>query len=172
MGLTTPNIMSTIGAVSQLPTATDPTLAASLNGIPGFDRTVKKTLDQSDFLKLLSTQMSNQDPLNPSGDLSSISQMASFSSAQGTADLVTTMKSFVANQSFNASQNLLGRYVTVQTGTDKMTGAAQTISGSVSRAGYDDNGNSVITVDGNNYDPTKVIGVQLSASGATTAAGA
>ena len=63
---------STVSTVSQLPTATDPALAASLQNLPGFDRQVKKTLDQGDFLKLLSTQLANQDPLSPMDDTNSV----------------------------------------------------------------------------------------------------
>ena len=45
-----------MSTVSAIPTASDPAYASELAELPGFDRQVKKTLDQSDFLKLLSTQ--------------------------------------------------------------------------------------------------------------------
>ena len=163
--------MSTVASPSQLPTASNPALAASLVGKPGFDRVTKKTLGQEDFLKLLATQMANQDPTSPSNDLNSISQMASFSSAQGMSDLVTSMKSFMSNQNFAGAQTMLGKYVTVQTGKDAATGAVQSISGTVTTAGFDDAGSPIITVGGNTYSPTKVIGIQLNEPATTTSTG-
>ena len=41
-------------------------------------RSPKKVLDQDDFLKLLITQFSTQDPLNPVTDTAFIAQMAEF----------------------------------------------------------------------------------------------
>ena len=41
-------------------------------------RSAKKVLDQDDFLKLLITQFSTQDPLNPVTHTAFISQMAEF----------------------------------------------------------------------------------------------
>ena len=41
-----------------------------------------QTLGQNDFLKLLVTQMTSQDPLNPQKDTDFIAQMAQFSSLE------------------------------------------------------------------------------------------
>ena len=155
--------MSTVPLVTTTATANDPAQMAALANQPGFTRQVKKTLGQEDFLKLLSTQLANQDPLAPSNDLNSISQMASFSSAQQMSELVTSLKSFIVSQDFASAQNMLGKYVTVKTGTDKKTGVDQTVSGTVSNVGYDKNGVSIITVGNQTYSPADVIGVQATA---------
>ena len=84
--------MSTVASVSSIPTASDPAQAAALAKLPGFDRVVKKNLDQSDFLKLLATQMANQDPLSPQKDTDFIAQMSSFSSSAQMSDMVKTLK--------------------------------------------------------------------------------
>ena len=154
--------------LSPTPTASDPANATALQSLPGFDRKVKKTLGQEDFLKLLSTQLANQDPLAPSNDLNSISQMASFSSAQQMSDLVTSLKQFIVSQDFASAQNMLGKYVTVKTGTDTTTGAIQSVSGVVSNVGYDKNGVSIISIGDKTYSPADVIGVQATAPAATT----
>ena len=49
------------------------------------DRIPKQTLGQDDFLQLLVTQLTQQDPMSPKSDSEFISQMASFSSLD-TAD--------------------------------------------------------------------------------------
>lgn len=46
----------------------------------------KATLDQSDFLRLLTTQLKNQDPTKPIDNLQYVQQMAMFSQVAGTAE--------------------------------------------------------------------------------------
>lgn len=43
----------------------------------------KQTLDQSDFIRLLTTQMKTQDPTDPVDNKDTIAQMAQFSSLAG-----------------------------------------------------------------------------------------
>ncbi|HER20124.1 MAG TPA: hypothetical protein ENO14_03660, partial [Chromatiales bacterium] len=43
----------------------------------------KQNLDQTDFLKLLTTQMQNQDPMKPMDNTQFVAQMAQFSSLEG-----------------------------------------------------------------------------------------
>ena len=45
-------------------------------------RSPKKVLDQDDFLELLITQFSTQDPLNPVTDTAFIAQMAEFTALE------------------------------------------------------------------------------------------
>jgi flagellar basal-body rod modification protein FlgD len=51
----------------------------------------KKSLGQEDFLKLLTTQMKNQDPTNPVDNTKMIADMANFSSLQAMQDLNKTV---------------------------------------------------------------------------------
>ena len=53
----------------------------------------KTTLGQADFLKLLTAQMSNQDPFNPVDNTQMIAQMAQFSSVAGISQMNTTLSS-------------------------------------------------------------------------------
>jgi len=48
-------------------------------------------LDQSDFLTLMTAQLKNQDPFNPTDNTQMIAQMAQFSSVAGIAQMNTTM---------------------------------------------------------------------------------
>ncbi|WP_044337397.1 flagellar hook assembly protein FlgD [Rossellomorea aquimaris] len=59
----------------------------------------KDILGKDDFLKILMTQLQNQDPLNPMQDKDFIAQMATFSSLEQMTNLTQTMEKFVDNQS-------------------------------------------------------------------------
>lgn len=56
----------------------------------------KTTLDQSDFLKLMTAQMQNQDPFNPTDNTQMVAQMAQFSSLSATTEMSTTLKAIAA----------------------------------------------------------------------------
>jgi flagellar basal-body rod modification protein FlgD len=51
------------------------------------------SLDQGDFLKLMTVQMQHQDPFDPVDQKEMLAQMAQFSSLAGTADMGETLKS-------------------------------------------------------------------------------
>jgi flagellar basal-body rod modification protein FlgD len=53
------------------------------------------TLGQQDFLKLLTTQMTTQDPFNPIDNTQMVAQMAQFSSVAGIAEMNQSLKSIV-----------------------------------------------------------------------------
>ncbi len=153
--------MSTVASVSPIPTASDPAQAAALAKLPGFDRVVKKNLDQSDFLKLLATQMANQDPLSPQKDTDFIAQMSSFSSSAQMSDMVKTLKAFIVTQDFSSAQNMLGKYVTVT--KDKVS-----TSGLVSSVGYNADGVSEIKIGDKSFSPSDVTAVSATAPAAET----
>ena len=98
------------------------------NGTQGIDfrtlndlksKTSDKELGQQDFLKLMTTQLQNQDPFKPmeSGDF--LSQIAQFSTVEGIDDLnkgfAELSQSLVSNQALQAT-NLVGRQVLAPTG--------------------------------------------------------
>ncbi|RZM13146.1 MAG: flagellar hook assembly protein FlgD [Sphingomonas sp.] len=51
----------------------------------------KTTLDQSDFLALMTAQMKNQDPFNPVDNTQMVAQMAQFSSTAGISQMNATL---------------------------------------------------------------------------------
>lgn len=71
-------------------TATDPTTTQTVNG--------QKILGQQDFLKMLLTQLQNQDPLKPVEDKEFIAQTAQFSQLDQMSKLVSLMEKSVALQ--------------------------------------------------------------------------
>jgi flagellar basal-body rod modification protein FlgD len=81
------------------------------------------------FLKLLTTQLQNQNPLNPVDDTQSIAQLAQFSSVQAITDLKNAFTSFESNFSVMQSAGLLGKTVSAQS-TDS-SGNVTTVNGTV-----------------------------------------
>jgi flagellar basal-body rod modification protein FlgD len=54
-------------------------------------------LDQSDFLKLMTTQLKTQDPFNPVDNTQMVAQMAQFSSVAGISEMNQSLKSMAAD---------------------------------------------------------------------------
>ncbi|MGC7870307.1 flagellar hook capping FlgD N-terminal domain-containing protein [Desulfosporosinus sp. SYSU MS00001] len=67
------------------------------------------TLGKDDFLKLLVTQMENQDPMNPMDDTQSIAQMAQFSALEQMTNIATAMNTLNTNFSAYNQQSLLAQ---------------------------------------------------------------
>lgn len=88
---------------------------AAVNGTSVSKTSANSTQGTEDrFLKLLVTQMQNQDPLNPLDNAQVTSQMAQLSTVTGIEKLNTALsdmsKSFMANQSLQAA-NMIGHNV-------------------------------------------------------------
>lgn len=106
-------------------------------------------LGQQDFLNLLVTQMTNQDPLSPQDDTQMVAQMAQFSSVQGISNMSATMDKIQA-------ASLVGKTVNAST---VVNGLSTPISGVVSSVSFRSDG---IHLNVNNQDVTldQVQGVQ------------
>lgn len=95
------------------------------------------TLGQSDFLKLMTAQMQNQDPFNPVDNTQMVAQMAQFSSLAGISEMNTTMKSIADKLGATSTSDALayvGKTVLTEGGTayGRTTGG---IAGSVELEG-------------------------------------
>jgi len=76
----------------------------------------KETLGQSDFLKLMTTQLQNQDPFAPMENAEFIAQMAQFSTVTGISEIGKTLKDVAAQMGefrVATATNLLGSQVMV-----------------------------------------------------------
>ena len=93
------------------------------------DANITSQLGPSAFLQLLTTQLSNQDPLNPMDDTQSVSQLAQFSALQASDNLQSSFANFQSNFAVLQSSTLIGKTVSVNT-TDA-GGNASTITGAV-----------------------------------------
>jgi len=93
----------------------------------------KTTLGQEQFLKLLTTQMTHQDPSQPMQNGEFLSQMAQFGTVSGIQDLQKSFAEFAS--SINSSQalqatSLVGRHVSAP-GTKGILAAGGEISGDI-----------------------------------------
>lgn len=73
------------------------------------------SLGKDDFLKILMTQLQNQDPLNPMQDQDFISQMATFSSLEQMTNLNSSMDNFIKSSQqnqFMQAATMIGKTVT------------------------------------------------------------
>ncbi|MCX7713507.1 MAG: hypothetical protein N2035_07600 [Chthoniobacterales bacterium] len=88
----------------------------------------KGTLGVNDFMKLLTAQLSAQDPLNPMKDTEFISQMANLSSLELMRGLSDTIRDFAREQSFSTASSYLGRQVKVRNSSgDLLEGMVESI---------------------------------------------
>jgi flagellar basal-body rod modification protein FlgD len=99
--------------------STTPTSAnAAANAFLGMNKAAKASSDAQNtedrFLKLLITQLQNQDPMNPTDSAQTTSQMAQISTVSGienlNASISSMMSTFNAGQSFQAA-SLIGHTV-------------------------------------------------------------
>ncbi|MEH7382527.1 flagellar hook assembly protein FlgD [Bacillus sp. JJ1533] len=61
-------------------------------------KTGNDILGKDDFLKILMTQLQNQDPMNPMEDKDFIAQMATFTSLEQMTNMNSTLEKFVSGQ--------------------------------------------------------------------------
>lgn len=85
--------------------------SAANNSTTGPVRTPKQVLGQEDFLKILSVQFQQQDPMKPMEDTAFIAQMAQFTSLEQMTQLRKDQQLLTGNA-------YLGRNVTVQDPAD------------------------------------------------------
>lgn len=102
-------------AVSNSTTTTDQ-LLASLSGSSSSTSATSAADQQSQFLTLLTTQLKNQDPLNPMDNAQMTSQLAQISTVDGINKLNTTITQMMSNQQGSEAYqaaNLVGKQVLV-----------------------------------------------------------
>ena len=106
----------------------------------------KQTLTQANFLQLLVTQMSSQDPLNPESDTDFAAQLAQFSALQQSQAMSQDMSILQAN-------SMMGEIVTVAP-----AGASAPVTGQVSAVQIQ-SGTPVVVVNGQTYSLSQVTAI-------------
>lgn len=86
----------------------------------------QSSLGQEDFLKILTTQLSFQDPLKPLDNQQFMAQMAQFASLEQTRTLSDNVEVLLTIQAAAQSIGLIGR--TVEIGTDSGTSVGEVTS--------------------------------------------
>ncbi|MDP9912427.1 flagellar basal-body rod modification protein FlgD [Variovorax boronicumulans] len=86
------------------------------------------SLGMEDFLKILLTQLTYQDPLKPMDNQQFMAQMAQFTSLEQTQQLNTKIATLISNQAALQSVGLIGKTVDVTTSTGSVTGTVSALS--------------------------------------------
>lgn len=100
------------------------TAAASTNDNKPHDL---KDLDINQFLKLMVTELTNQDPLNPMDNTQLVQQIGEIRQISATTQLSDTLNAVQAGQSLTTASSLIGKKVTA------LTDDNQNISGVVDK---------------------------------------
>jgi flagellar basal-body rod modification protein FlgD len=122
--------------------------------------TGSKTLGVDDFLKLITVQLTSQDPLKPMEDTAFISQMASFTSLDQMQTLSKNFAAYSADQKAISAQNFLGKVVTIATSNGNITGP-------VTKVSFQD-GEPLLSVNGGDFSTSDVISISAPAAAVTT----
>jgi flagellar basal-body rod modification protein FlgD len=112
-----------------------------------------QTLSEQDFLNLLVTQMTQQDPLNPETNEDLLSQMVGFSTLASNTTTQTDMSQMAASQTFSEATALIGSQVNLQ--VDANGDTAQGVISGVDAS----SGTAQIVVNGQSYSLSQVLSV-------------
>lgn len=87
-----------------------------------------KGLSQEDFLKILLTQLTYQDPMKPVDNQQFLAQMAQFTSLEQTQQLNDKIAVLISNQAALQSVGLIGRTVDIDFNGSTVTGTVTALS--------------------------------------------
>jgi flagellar basal-body rod modification protein FlgD len=106
-------------------------------------------MQMEDFLQLLTSQISNQDPLEPMKDTEFISQMANIASLEQMQQFTKGFESFADSQKDMVAQAYLGKMVKIsENGLD--------VAGLVESVEKNEGGKVFVTVGDKNYLPANI----------------
>jgi flagellar basal-body rod modification protein FlgD len=111
-------------------------------------------MQMEDFLQLLTSQISNQDPLEPMKDTEFISQMANIASLEQMQQFTKGFESFADSQKDMVAQAYLGRMVSISEEGSEVSGLVESVEKS-------EDGTISVLVSGKNYDPQSITRVSL-----------
>jgi flagellar basal-body rod modification protein FlgD len=148
--------ISATGTTTQKPTAQLPAGDTAVAGGGTANTSTLNGVNSDTFLKLLISQLENQDPDNPTDPTQFLSETADFEEVQQLSALSTDMTSLVGAQQSSAATSMLGQQVA---GTDAsgnpvsgiVTGVQLTSSGPVLSVGNDSvpfSGVTAVTIPG------------------------
>jgi len=69
------------------------------------------SITPDDFLKMLITELQNQDPTNPTDNSQILQQISEIRNIQATSDLTSTLNAVQLEQTFSAGSQLVGKIV-------------------------------------------------------------
>jgi flagellar basal-body rod modification protein FlgD len=115
--------MAGVGTTTQSPLVTSTSTTPAQTG-------TGQSLGATAFLSLLTTELQNQDPLNPMDSTQSVTQLAQFQALQSQVSLADSFQSFQNNFAISQAASLIG--LTVAVNTTDGSGNTSTQTGVVS----------------------------------------
>lgn len=111
-------------------------------------------LKMDDFLQLLTSQITNQDPLEPMKDTEFISQMANIASLEQMQQFTQGFSKFADSHGEMLAQSYLGNHVIISSNNREVSGVVEAVDKL-------DDGSIKLIVGGETYDPSDVRRVEL-----------
>src|SRR5260370_36784796 len=141
------NIPPSVPSTS-VPSSSNPTssTSSSLNGFAA--------LTSQDFLKMLITELKNQDPTQPVSNAELLQQLSQMQALQSNVELNSTLKSFSNDQQISSGASFLGKVVS---GTDSNQNPGSGVADSV----FLQNGTLMIGIGSSSLSVANVTGVAL-----------
>jgi flagellar basal-body rod modification protein FlgD len=136
-----------IDSLSSLPSTSLPSATAG-------NAKSNASLQMDDFLQLLTSQITNQDPLEPMKDTEFISQMANIASLEQMEQFSKGFSKFADSQHAMLAQGYLGHEVKIQDNDREISGIVESIN-------TNDEGTPEIVVNGTAYSPGSIKEVKL-----------
>lgn len=133
----------------------------SSNPTAATSATSNSTLDKNAFLKILTAELSNQDPLNSTDNTQYISQLAQFSALEQSENTSSTITQLLNSQRITEGSMLIGKEVSFSTGTDSYVNA---VVKSVIVSGQ----NVSLVTDNGTYSIDDVAGIQNAEASASS----
>ena len=103
-------------------------MAIDAIGSTGTTNLQANSLGMEDFLKILLTQLTYQDPLKPMDNQQFMAQMAQFTSLEQTQQLNNKIATLISNQAALQSVGLIGKTVDITTSSGSVTGTVSALS--------------------------------------------
>jgi len=138
--------ISSLTSSASVTPAKDPITGLAMQSNAG-----KQMLGADDFMKLLTTQLTSQDPMNPMKDTEFISQMANFTSLEQMRTLSKSFETFTTDQKLASAPSYLGRQVTITDATGDITGIVEAIKLK--------DGKPAIVINGKTYETKLITGI-------------
>lgn len=110
-------------------------------------------LTSQDFLKLLITQLQNQDPSNPMDSDQLLNQISQMRALQANLELESSLKGLTLGQQLSSATSFIGKNVTAVTGSDQTQ-----VSGMVESVIVKD-GSALLRVNGTEIPMADITGV-------------
>ena len=116
--------MASINSIAPSSTSGTPSDDSVKNGVRDL-----KDLDINQFLKLMISELTNQDPLNPMDNTQLVQQIGELRSIAASDQLTGTLQSLQTQQSLTTASSLIGKRVSaISTDNENVTGTVSSVS--------------------------------------------